>query len=115
DADEDQDDVDQEQRRDVIGDVAASDREHGAHRNRSSEAATAASIAASNPPRSSAFRPASVAPPGGATAAPIASGSRTRSSSAVPARVSTTSRSASSGARPSRSPGAASAAANRAT
>ncbi len=68
-ADEDQDEVDDEQGLDVVGDVVAPDRRADHRRIRSIDACTACSNAFVAPPRSSASRPASVLPPGEATAA----------------------------------------------
>src|SRR5581483_3351920 len=103
DADEDQDEIDDEHRLHVVGDGPAADGARRDHRNRCSEALTAFTKASSTTPSSWA-RPASVAPPGDATALRIARGSRFPRSSAVPAKAPATSSPASLGSRPSRSP-----------
>ena len=102
---EDQDDVDDEQRADVVGDVAAGDRVAAAQaspRILASEAATAAANASRDSLAVKRLEPRLGAAAGrgdGCRSAPRAS--RVRSSSAVPAAVSTTSERASSGSRPS--------------
>ena len=80
--DQDQDDVDEEERRDVVGDVLAGDREQDHPRILSSEARTAASKASRAPSRSSASSPASVLPPGEVTATRTSAGRRMRISAA---------------------------------
>ena len=70
-------DVDDEEGADVVGDVAAAERQRDHPRILSSEAATAAAKAARAPSRSSASRPASVLPPGEATALRTSAGWRT--------------------------------------
>src|SRR6476659_7229860 len=113
-ADEDQDQIDEEHGSDIVGDVAAPDRctDHG--RIRSIDACTACSKAFVAPPRSSASRPASVLPPGEATAARREAGWRVSKSCAVPASASRTSSRDSSSSRPSRAPASASTSATRA-
>ena len=105
---EDQDDVDDEERVDVVGDVAPGSAASAiTPRILSSEARTAASKASRAPSRSSASSPASVLPPGEATARRTSAGWRSRSSSAVPAVVSTTSSRASSASSPAAAPASA--------
>src|SRR4029077_14531625 len=99
---------------DVRGYVTAGERKEDHPRILSNEALTAASNASLAPSRSSASSPASVLPPGEATALLTSAGWRTRKSSAVPAVVSTTSSLASSASSPSYAPASALASAARA-
>src|SRR3954470_11665998 len=85
DADEDQDDVDRDQRADVVGDVDAVDRrEERCHR--PAAASTASEKALRTPPRSRAARPRAVEPPGDVTRRrrPSVSSPDSRSTAAVP-------------------------------
>src|SRR5262245_28953994 len=67
DADEDQDEVDDRERRDVVRDIAARDRQVEPHRVASTTASTAARVTSRRPVSSSAISPFSVVPPGVAT------------------------------------------------
>ena len=74
---EDEDDVDDEERADVVGDVAAAERQRGSSAASSpATPRTAASKASRAPSRSSASSPASVLPPGEATALRTSAGWR---------------------------------------
>src|SRR5262249_25936616 len=114
DVEQDQDDVDEEERGDVIGHVTPRDRKRHHPRILSSEARTAAANASLTPSRSSASNPASVLPPGEVTETRTSAGRRMRISDPTPAAASTTSFSTSSPSRPSPAPASASASATRA-
>src|SRR5829696_1733676 len=103
--DEDQDEVDEEERADVVRDVNPREREEGGHlRTFARDASTAASSASRILCSSSAFRPASVIPPGDATARFSAAGSWSSSSPPVALIDRETIRRAWSSVSPSRTP-----------